>query len=157
MATQMQLEVILAGNRIATGVLWSRIPVLIYTEILSRENWEQVKSRIGGEATCTRVCLFTKPCNISDLKDLKKILGSAKTMHFCVYLNFHTKEFPKFGFNLSRVHFCKPLISVPLINYKWSVNNSRPKFPLFWPKILDKRLTFFTPKEEEYFIRVEIR
>ena len=97
MATQMQLEVILAGNRIATGVLWSRIPFLIYTEILSRENWEQVKSRIGGEATRARVYLFTKPCNMSDVKDLKRKLGSAKTMHFCVYLNFHTNEFPKFA------------------------------------------------------------
>ena len=72
MATQMQLEVILAGNRIATGVLWSRLPFLKYTEILGRENWEQVKSRFGGEATRGRVCLFTKPCNMSDLKDLKK-------------------------------------------------------------------------------------
>ena len=97
MATQMQLEVILARNRTATGVLWSRIPVLIYAEILGRENWEQVKSRIGGEATRARVCLFTKPCNMSDLKVLTTKLGSAKTIHFCVYLNFHTKEFPKFA------------------------------------------------------------
>ena len=97
MATQMQLEVILARNHIATGVLWSRIPVLIYTEILSRENWEQVNSRFGGEATRARVCLFTKPCNISELKVLKTKLGSGKTMHFCGYLNFDTNEFPKFA------------------------------------------------------------
>ena len=96
MATQMELEVILAVNHIATGVLWSRVPFLIYTEILGRENWEQVKSRIGGEATRARVCLFTKPYNITALKDLKKKkLGSAKTIHFCFYLNFRTKEFPK--------------------------------------------------------------
>ena len=43
------------------------------------------------------VCLFTKPGNISDLKVLKTKLGSGKIMHFCVYLNFHTNEFPKFA------------------------------------------------------------
>ena len=98
MATQMQLEVILARNRIATGVLWSRLPFLKYTEILGRENWEQVKSRIGGEATRALVCLFTKPCNMSDLKDLKK--KSSVRQKLCTFVS--TSTFIRTNFQNSR-------------------------------------------------------
>ena len=107
MATQMQLEVILARNRIATGVLWSRLPFLKYTEILGRENWEQVKSRIGGEATRALVCLFTKPCNMSDLKDLKKKARFGKNYALLCLPQLSYERISKIRVNLSRVHFCK--------------------------------------------------
>ena len=108
MATQMQLEVILARNRIPTDVLWSRLPFLKYTEILGRENWERVKSRIGGETTRARVCLFTKPCNMSDLKDLKKKkarFGKNDALLCLPQLSY--EGISKIHVNLSRVHLCK--------------------------------------------------
>ena len=90
MATQMQLEVILARNRIATGVLWSRIPVLIYTEILSRENWEQVQSRFGGEATRAGLLIH---------ETMQHERPKRPQLSY--------ERISKIRVNLSRVHFCK--------------------------------------------------
>ena len=90
MATQMQLDVILARNRIATGVLWSRIPVLIYTEILSRENWEQVQSRFGGEATRAGLLIH---------ETMQHERPKRPQLSY--------ERISKIRVNLSRVHFCK--------------------------------------------------
>ena len=47
------------------------------------------------------------------------------------------------------------LISAPLI--KWCINFCDLSFRYFGPKFLIQNLTFLTPTEGEYFIRVEIR